>query len=389
MRVLDVFWIFLKLGCTSFGGPVAHLGYFREAFVTRRQWLTESEFANTLALCQFIPGPASSQVGAAIGYVRAGYAGAFMAWVGFTLPSAALMTGFALSLVSLESSLIIPAVHALKLVAVVIVAHALWGMQQSLCHTHYRKLWALACAAVLMFFSGVFTQFALIVLGAVAGWLLLTPKQTPVTVSKFTLNWSSKFCLTAFSVLLAVTFITPAEHSLLDLCERLYRSGALVFGGGHVVLPLLYAEFVTTDWLNSDQFVAGYGAAQAIPGPLFTLSAFIGASVDSSTPIVFAALATVAIFLPGMLLLFAALPLWQVLQTKPVLQGALAGVNVVVVGILGAILLNPLLKDALLHWTDAVFALIAIVAIIRFKLHPGWIIMSALVFTLTMVKLVP
>ncbi len=344
----EVFAAFLKLGLTAFGGPVAHLGYFREAFVRRRQWLSETAYADLVALCQFLPGPASSQVGFGLGWRRAGWPGALAAWAGFTLPSAILMTAFAFGVRFMSGVWAQAVIHGLKLVAVAVVAQAVWGMARTLTPDLRRIIIGAAAFIIVTFLAGALGQVGAIILGALAGLVLC--RQGPdtaqagqpfVAVSKRT----GLMALVLFLVLLAGLPILAATtgNAWVARFDAFYHSGALVFGGGHVVLPLLQQAVVDPGWIGQDSFLAGYGAAQAMPGPLFTFAAFLGAAMHGEPNGVLGALVGLAaIFLPGMLALVAALPFWSDVQGRPGARAAMRGANASVVGILAAALYSPL-----------------------------------------------
>ncbi|MDM7861879.1 chromate efflux transporter [Alteromonas sp. ASW11-36] len=376
--MLHVFFVFLRLGCISFGGPVAHLGYFQDEFVKRRQWLTADEYAELVALCQFIPGPASSQVGAAIGFRRRSYPGALAAWLGFTLPSALILGLAASALVIWQTQWLVVIVDGLKLVAVAIVAQAVWNMQKSLCGDNKTRLIALWSVLLLLFFPLTFMQVTVIGIAGLVGWIWCKQEPPPPPTHQSRLAKQSLILLCCFALLLCIPIVIPIQHQLFALIDSLYRAGALVFGGGHVVLPLLHAEFVQTEMLSNDQFLIGYGLAQAVPGPLFTVATYIGATAMPNNALVAAILATIVIFLPGMLLLFALLPIWQSLRNHHGIQRALIGINAAVVGILAAVLIDPLAAASLKSWQDAVIVFIALVGLLRFKLHPLWAIVVCL-----------
>jgi chromate transporter len=349
---LEVLRVFLKLGVSSFGGPIAHIGYFRQEFVVRRCWLDERAFAELVGLCQFLPGPASSQVGFAIGLMRAGYRGALAAWTGFTLPSAIAMVLVAYGAEALTGPLGIGLMHGLKLVAVAIVAQAVWGMARSLCPDWQRASIAIGTALIVLVSASGVAQIVAIVFGAIIGtWAcrmapLASPGHVALRVSRAT-----GFAALAAFVLLLVGL--PFAHGVgvpqrVAHFDAFYRSGALVFGGGHVVLPLLHDAFVAPGWVSDDAFLAGYGAAQAIPGPLFTFAAYLGAIAGPSPEGVSgAALGLAGIFLPGMLILVGILPFWETLRDRTWSQAAVRGVNAAVVGLLAAALYHPL-------WTSSV-----------------------------------
>ncbi len=343
----EVFRAFLRLGLTCFGGPIAHLGYFREEFVVRRRWLDERTYADLVALCQFLPGPASSQVGFSIGLLRARYLGALAAWTGFTLPSAIVLVLFAYGAGALHGAFGEGLLHGLRLVAVAIVAQAIWGMARTLCPDRERASIATVVALIILFSNSPVAQIGAILLGGIAGyWLcrgtsesaeghIAIPVSRPLGVA----------ALSAFVILLAGLPLLRAATGApgVALFEAFYRSGALVFGGGHVVLPLLRQAFVGPGWISDDAFLAGYGAAQAVPGPLFTFAAYLGAVVDTSPHgVPGAILGLIGIFVPGMLVLTGTLPFWDSFRKRGSAQAMMRGVNAAVVGLLGAALYNPL-----------------------------------------------
>jgi chromate transporter len=353
---LEILRVFLKLGVTCFGGPVAHIGYFRREFVSRRNWLTERDYAELVALAQSLPGPTSSQVGFAIGLLRAGYRGALAAWVGFTLPSAVLLILFAYGAARLNETVGRGLLHGLQLLAVAVVAQAVIGMARTLSPDLRRALIAASAAAIVLFGHFNLVQLAAIVWGAALGWLICRPDATepaealpllPVTPRAGWIAWI--LFLALFIGLQAI----PDGGSLqsIALFNAYYRSGSLVFGGGHVVLPLLHDAFVTPGWVSDDAFMAGYGAAQAVPGPLFTFAGYLGTVARASPhgPIG-AMIGLVGIFLPGMLILVGALPYWQRLRQQRALRRSMLGVNAAVVGVLAAALYNPI-------WTGSVKAI--------------------------------
>ncbi len=350
--VFEVLRIFLRLGLTSFGGPVAHLGYFRREFVLNRQWLSEEAYSDLVGLCQFLPGPASSQVGFSIGLMRAGFRGALAAWAGFTLPSAVLLVLFAFWAGALTGTAGQGLLHGLKLVAVAIVAQAVWGMARSLCPDKPRAAIAIAAASIILFTGAPLAQIAVIALGALAGLWLRRDAPAPA-FSHVTLPVSRRVGALALAAFCLLLFGLPLLRAAtgapgLALFNAFYRSGALVFGGGHVVLPLLRGAFVNAGWVSDNSFLAGYGAAQAMPGPLFTFAAYLGAVARPSPHgVEGAALGLAGIFLPGLLILIGALPFWHGLRTRARAQAAMRGVNAAVVGLLGAAFYNPV-------WTSAV-----------------------------------
>ncbi len=348
---LAVLFAFLRLGVTSFGGPIAHLGYFREAFVVRRRWLDEPTYAGLVGLCQLLPGPSSSQVGFSIGLLRAGYLGGLAAWTGFTLPSAMALVLFAYGASGLGGPTGVGLLHGLQLVAVAIVAQAVWGMARTLAPDRERASIAVVAALIILFSPSALAQIAALLVGGIAGlWLgrVQPPTAGPLTVPVS--RAVGALALTTFLVLLAAP---PVLRGLgivdgVGLFEAFYRSGALVFGGGHVVLPLLREAFVAPGWVSEDAFLAGYGAAQAIPGPLFTFAAYLGAIANVSPHgLAGAALGLIAIFLPGLLILIGTLPFWDALRKRSWALAMLRGVNAAVVGLLAAALYNPV-------WTSSV-----------------------------------
>jgi len=376
-----VFLIFLKLGLTSFGGPVAHLGYFRDEFVLRRKWLTERSYGDLVALCQFLPGPASSQVGIALGLSRSGYAGALAAWIGFTLPSAIALILFALGLGHYGDRVPPGALHGLKVAAVAVVAQAVWGMARNLCPDTPRiTIMALATCAVLLAPSAV-GQLGVILVAALIGLLLLKPEvgtdqdPLPIMVRRpMAFFWLILF----FSLLIGLPLLAMLIPSqTLALVDTFYRTGSLVFGGGHVVLPLLQAEVAPAGWVDNDTFLAGYGAAQAIPGPLFTFAAFLGAAMDQ-TPggWLGGVICLLAIFAPSFLLVMAVLPFWESLRRNAHTQAALLGINASVVGLLLAALYQSVWSSAIHAPQDFGLALLALVALMFWKLPP-WLVVIA------------
>ncbi|HEY8900822.1 MAG TPA: chromate efflux transporter [Chthoniobacterales bacterium] len=378
-RPVEVFTAFLRLGLTSFGGPVAHLGFFRTEFVERRRWLDDEAFADLVALGQLLPGPASSQVGIALGHLRAGLAGALAAWAGFTLPSAALMMACAYGLGTTDLA---PGwLHGLKLAAVAVVAQAVWQMGRQLCPDVPRATLALAAAALALVAPTPWMQLGLIILGLLLGAQKFRPAPPPVAASQpdhlhvRPSPWSAT-CLGLFFALLGgLPLLALAwPNHWLDLANGFYRSGALVFGGGHVILPLLQAETVGHGWIHREDFLAGYGAAQALPGPLFSFAAYLG--VFAGPGWLGGLWCLAAIYLPSFLLVFAALPHWQTLRSRPGARGALAGANAAVVGLLLATLLHPVATSALDSWPAAGLALAAWAAL-QFGKIPPWLLVIA------------
>jgi len=372
----EVFGVFLRLGLTSFGGPVAHLGYFRNEFVTRLGWMTERAYADLVALCQFLPGPASSQVGMAIGLLRAGYAGAVAAWLGFTLPSALLLATFGLGLAQGADGVPAGVLHGLKLVAVAVVAQAVWGMARLFCIRAWQRALAVVAAAALLLQPAVGMQLAVLgVAGLLGLWIAHTPVagQHDETVYPVKPRTGNALLLLFLILLLGLPWAAQVwPQAALDVVSVFYRVGALVFGGGHVVLPLLQAEVVPRGWVSLDTFMAGYGAAQAVPGPLFTFAAFLGAALPGPLGgVTGALLALLAIFLPSFLLVVGALPLWEQLRQSQRAQAALAGINAAVVGLLLAALIQPVATSALTSLADLGVVLLALLALMRWRL-PTW-----------------
>ncbi len=372
---IQVFLVFLRLGLTSFGGPVAHLGYFHDEFVVRRRWLSEAAYGDLVALCQFLPGPASSQVGFALGLMRAGWAGAAAAFLGFTLPSALLLAGLALTGLGLGGGHAAAGlIHGLKIVAVAIVAQAVWGMARSLCPDRTRAGIALAAVLVLILLPGSVGMMCAIAAGAAAGLALCRTEGAP-TPAAFAARVSVRTGLAALIVFAALLGGLPLLAPLgqgFSLADSFFRAGSLVFGGGHVVLPLLEAGTVATGWISPDAFLAGYGLAQAVPGPLFTFAAWLGALMAvPPSGVAGAVIALLALFLPGFLILTAALPFWDRLRRQPGAQAAMAGANAAVVGILGLALYDPVFVSAIGGEADFALALTCFLALTIWKV-PSW-----------------
>jgi chromate transporter len=367
-NALTIFLAFLKLGCMSFGGPIAHLGYFRSEFVHRRKWLSDDAYADIVALSQFVPGPASSQTGFAIGLLRGGLAGGAAAWAGFTLPSALLMFAAAYGLAFAQGAAAQGLIHGLKLLAVAVVAQAVWSMGRSLCPDRQRAGFAFLVAAALIAAPGGALQLGAIAAGALfgLGFLRAAAPAAPSSFGAKTERLPAALAIAAYFLLLAGLPVAAAisHGDLLTLADAFYRAGALVFGGGHVVLPLLQETVVKPGWVPHDDFLAGYGAAQALPGPLFTFAAFLGAKASAGPGgAAGAAVALISIFLPGMLLMYGALPFWDSLRSKASIRGALDGVNAAVVGILGAALYQPIWTSTVQRPLDAALALLAFAAL--------------------------
>ncbi|KAA1014561.1 chromate efflux transporter [Paraburkholderia panacisoli] len=371
-----LFCIFLRLGLTSFGGPAAHLGYFRDEFVRRRQWLDEHTFSDVVALCQFLPGPGSSQVGIAIGRLRGGVAGAVAAWLGFTLPSVLLLVAFAYGFTSLSEATSLLLLRGLKIAAVAVVVQAVWSMGRMLCPDRARATIAAVSAIAVIVLGAAYGQVASIVAAGIAGAAFLK-SSTEVPSAPLGMPGTKTGALACFAAFALLLFGLPAVaaylHSYpLDLFAAFYRVGSLVFGGGHVVLPLLEAVVVPRGWVSSNAFMAGYGAAQAVPGPLFTFAAFLGAtSAGHPSGVVGALIATLAIFLPSFLLVGAALPLWGELRAFASMRRAMAGINAAVVGILLAALYDPVWTSAVHSGRDFVLLVVALVLLGWWRV-PSW-----------------
>lgn len=372
---LEIFLVFLRLGLVSFGGPIAHLGYFRNELVARRKWLDDAAYADLVALCQFLPGPTSSQVGFALGLQRAGLAGGVAAWLGFTAPSAALMIAAAASLYWFATPEGQALAHGLKLVAVAVVAHAVYGIARSLCVTWLRALIAVAALVALLLAANAWTAPALIALGGLVGVAFARVAPAAETGEDAHPRWFGPAALLALFAALLIGLPAAAHvgaDPLLARADSFYRAGALVFGGGHVVLPLLEAETVGRGWVDQSQFLAGYGAAQALPGPLFAFAAFLGAAGPGAAPPLAAALVALAfVFLPGLLLAAACLPLWRFLKRYRWALGFVAGANAAVVGVLAAALYDPIFRSAVQGLGDLALAATGFAALQWLK-APSW-----------------
>jgi chromate transporter len=372
----EVFWIFLKLGLTSFGGPIAHLGYFRDELVTRRRWLSDQIYADLIALCQFLPGPASSQVGFALGMMRAGWLGALAAFIAFTLPSALVLLLFALTAAAISGPIGTGALNGLKIVAVAIVAQAVWGMARNLCPDRERGTIAVLAVAFLAVMPGPLGMVGAIGFGMLAGLALGRGSQS-VNAANATLSISDRTGIMALAAFLALLILLPllaAQSQTLAVIDSFFRAGALVFGGGHVVLPLLEAEVVQPGWVTSDEFLSGYGAAQAVPGPLFTFAAYLGAILGPEpNGISGALLALLAVFLPGFLLLVGVLPFWDRLRAMTSAQSMMQGANAAVVGILGAALYSPVFTSAIGDLREFTLALTCFLLLMAWK-APPWVV---------------
>lgn len=374
----EVFRAFLKLGVTSFGGPIAHLGYFRDELVTRRKWIDEAGYADLVALCQFLPGPASSQVGFALGLLRGGPLGALAAWTAFTLPSALLLVLFGFGASAFDGLVGAGLLHGLKIVAVAVVAQAVWQMVRTLAPDRERASIAIAAVLIVVSPAGSVGQIAALVVGGLAGLWLCRGAAAPTTrYLRFAVSKRvGAAALVLFILLLLLLPVLSAAVSSqgLALFDAFYRAGSLVFGGGHVVLPLLEAEVVQPDWVSQDAFLAGYGAAQAVPGPLFTFAAYIGAVMEPEpNGVAGATISLLAIFLPGFLLLIGTLPFWDAFRTQPLTQAAMRGANAAVVGILGAALYDPVWTSAIFGPYDFALGLAGFVLLTVWKIPP-WVV---------------
>ena len=380
----EVLAVFLRLGLTSFGGPIAHLGYFREEFVAKRRWLDDRAYADLVALCQFLPGPASSQVGIAIGLSRAGYAGALAAWTGFTLPSAVILVVFAYGVDALGGAGGTGWLHGLKVAAVAVVAQALWGMMRSLTPDRERATIAVSAAGLVLALPSAWSQVGVIALSGIVGAVFLRVAaptdhvSLPLKVGRRT----GATLLAIFFILLAglPLFASESASQGLKLVDAFYRTGSLVFGGGHVVLPLLKEAVVPTGWVGEDEFLAGYGAAQAVPGPLFTFAAYLGAVMKAPpNGAAGAALCLVAVFLPSFLLVIGALPFWEELRNRASAQSALRGINAAVVGLLLAALYDPVWTAGITKPGDFVLGVAAFVLLAMWK-TPPWLVVVLCAF---------
>ncbi|MBZ5215362.1 chromate transporter [Bacillus paralicheniformis] len=374
--LLEILFVSTRLGLTSFGGPIAHLGYFHAEYVRKRKWMDEKNYADLVALCQFLPGPASSQVGIGIGVMRAGIIGGILAFIGFTLPSVIALVLFAMILQGFDIGTA-GWIHGLKIVAVAVVAHAVLGMAQKLTPDKRRKAIALFALVATLLWQTAFTQVGVILLAAFAGYLIYKEQvETDDSVMRFPV--SRRFAAVCLSLFFGLLILLPmlrelTSSSWIAMFDSFYRSGSLVFGGGHVVLPLLEREFVPTGWLSEEAFLAGYGAAQAVPGPLFTFAAYLGAVISGWQG---GMLATAAIFLPAFLLILGTLPFWDTLRRNPKVKGALMGVNAAVVGILISAFYHPIWTSSILAPVDFAFAAVLFSLLVYWKLPP-WIIVAA------------
>jgi len=369
----EVFATFLKLGMTSFGGPIAHLGYFRKELVGRRHWVSENQFSQLLAICQFLPGPASSQLGFSLGLLRAGWLGAMAAFLAFTLPSALLLVGFASILPLLSGQVGEAAIHGLKLIACAVVADAVLGMSKNLCPDTRRRSIAVVAASALLLMDSAWSQMLVVLGGATAGVLFCSASGAEAK-GHIQVAYGNRLGLILFTLflLLLIAFAwAPAQAGLYTVAQAFYRAGAMVFGGGHVVLPLLEDSVVATGWVSSESFLAGYGAAQAVPGPMFAFSAYLGAIIPTehgSWP--GATIALFFMFLPGFLLVAAVLPMWQAISHNPLAANAISGVNASVVGLLGAALYDPIFTSGISSGSDLAIVIVAFGMLTIWRLSP-------------------
>lgn len=376
MKVFEVFWVFLRLGLTSFGGPIAHLGFFHDEFVKRRAWVSEHAYADLVSLCQFLPGPASSQVGMALGLTRAGYLGAIAAWLGFTMPSAIVLVLFAFGVAKLQLGT--GWLHGLKIIAVAVVAQAIWGMAVKLCPDRKRATITVAASVCAIFFASALVQLFVICMGGLAGIVFLRKDQElpHIPIGTKVSPRIGGFLLVIFFLLLGLLPIaarTSDVHSV-KLFESFFRAGSLVFGGGHVVLPLLQAEVVPPGWVSQEMFMAGYGAAQGIPGPLFSFAAYLGAvSTVAPSGWIGAIICLFAVFLPSYLLIVGVLPFWERLRASAEVRFAMVGVNAAVVGLLIAAFYNPVWTSAIFTARDFAFASVCFLLLVFWKI-PSWIV---------------
>jgi chromate transporter len=376
---LEVLWVATRLGLTSFGGPIAHLGYFHEEYVKRRKWIDEKSYADLVALCQFLPGPASSQVSIAIGIARAGLPGGFAAWLGFTLPSALALIAFAVGIGAFANAADAGWLHGLKVVAVAVVAQAIWGMARSLCPDRERATLAILASIVTLSWPTAVGQLSSIAIAGIVGSIIFTATASSSSLSHMRFPVEKRTGIAAWIIFFTLLIGLPllrqiAPSHALEVFDSFFRVGSLVFGGGHVVLPLLQTEVVGPGWVTNEQFVAGYGAAQAVPGPLFTFAAYLGAVMDTEpNGWTGAFLTLIAIFLPSFLLVMGALPFWDLLRSVPVFQSALKGVNAAVVGLLLTALYTPVWTSAIHSPADFGLGLVAF-GLLMFWKCPPWLV---------------
>jgi chromate transporter len=368
----EVFATFLKLGLTSFGGPIAHLAYFRKELVERRKWVSESQFSQLLAICQFLPGPASSQLGFSLGLARAGWLGALAAFIAFTLPSALLLIGFASVLPALSGPVGEAAIHGLKIVAFAVVADAVLGMSKKLCPDIQRATIAILSAGVLLIVGNAWIQLLVVIGGAIAGIYLCRGGATEIA-SQIPIHYGRKLggilLLLFFGLLAGLPLFSTTNATLISMAEAFYRAGALVFGGGHVVLPLLDDSVVSSGWITSEVFLAGYGASQAIPGPVFAFSAYLGAVTPTGhNEWLGASTALIFMFMPGFLLVAGVLPFWRAISHNTAVARAVAGVNAAVVGLLAAALYDPIFISAIQSGMDMAIGIVAFAMLFVWRL---------------------
>ena len=372
-RATEILRTSLMLGLTSFGGPAAHIGYFREEYVKKKKWLDDKMYADIVALCQFLPGPASSQVGIAIGLMRGGLLGGILSWIGFTLPSVLILMAFAW-LISSTASFDVGWIKGLKIVAVAVVAHALIGMGKSLTPDRARITLALGAAVLTLLIPTAVGQIAIIVGAGIIGYVLYRKEKAPKPES-IALSFGKKTGVAAWTIFFLLLIGIPViraffQNTFIAIFDIFYRVGSIVFGGGHVVLPMLEREVVPAGWMDAETFIAGYGAAQAVPGPLFTLSGYLGQLMNGPAG---AAVAVIAMFLPSFLLVIGTLPFWSAIRSKSGIQAALKGVNAAVVGILLAALYDPVFTSSINHPTDFGIAIIAFGLLMYYKMAP-WLV---------------
>jgi chromate transporter len=377
MRTLiEIFLVSFRLGCTSFGGPTAHLGYFQQTYVKQKKWLTDEDYADLVALSQFLPGPASSQVGMGIGLIRGGVLGSIVSFIGFTMPSVLLLMLFAAFY--LQADFDMSWIQGLKLVAVAIVAYAIFDMAKKLLTgwRHY-MLAVIACAAILML-ATPWTQAAIIIIAGIIGYFILEGTAKQVAAKKLLSKRTGAVLLFVFFALLIALPIVNRFFTVEALVwfEKFYTAGALVFGGGHVVLPLLETQFVSSGIMSTESFLTGYGATQAVPGPLFTFAAYIGMVIGGVGGALWA---TFAIFLPAFLLILGALPFWVFLSEQPKMRGAIAGMNAAVVGILTAAFFTPIISDTISGLADGIFAILLFILLVKWKLKPSTIVILGII----------
>ncbi|MEQ3697157.1 MAG: chromate efflux transporter [Pseudomonadales bacterium] len=371
----EVFLVFLKLGLTSFGGPIAHLAYFRSEIVGRRRWVSDDQFGQLLAICQFLPGPASSQLGFTLGLLRAGSFGALAAFIAFTLPSVLVLLAFAAALPFLAGDIGVATVHGLKLVACAVVADAVLSMSKNLCPDTKRRVIAVLTASVLLITPSALAQLLVVAMAAIIGILFLRGIEASESDSRIRIPFGPRTGIVLLIIFAGLLFglpmITTGKLELVSVAEAFYRVGALVFGGGHVVLPLLQDSVVATGWISPEEFLSGYGAAQAIPGPMFAFSAYLGEVMSpGDNTYLMAATALGFVFLPGFLLVAGVLPFWGAVSGNPMARRAIAGVNAAVVGLLGAALYNPIFTSGITNSVDLAIALVAFALLAVWRMSP-------------------